>query len=116
MVTVYKNAFCILHFFGFLLSSAWGMGGKAASDLGAHLVDVRPKEPTARAFFLSPCECLTVYKKVPARRGGLNGAKYCGENEYSIRPHKPNSVGATPASATNAPTPQASMFAERYLF
>ena len=28
---------------------------------------------------------------------------YCGENEYSIRPHKPNSVGATPASATNLP-------------
>ena len=25
---------------------------------------------------------------------------YCGENEYSIRPHKPNPVGATPTSAT----------------
>lgn len=29
--------------------------------------------------------------------------KYCGENEYSIRPHKPNPVGATPTPATNAP-------------
>lgn len=38
---------------------------------------------------------------------------YCGENEYSIRPHKPNSVGATPASATNAPTPQTRVLAER---
>ena len=28
---------------------------------------------------------------------------YSGENEYSLRPHKPNSVGATPTSATKLP-------------
>lgn len=38
---------------------------------------------------------------------------YSGENEYSIRPHKPNSVGATPTSATNVPMPQTIVLAER---
>lgn len=51
------------------------MGGKAASDLGARLPPVRPKELTAvLSSFLSHGECLTDIVKVPARRGGLNGA------------------------------------------
>ena len=62
----------------FLLSFIYrGMGGKAASDLGARLPPVRPKELTAvLSSFLSHGECLTDIVKVPARRGGLNGAIY----------------------------------------
>ena len=67
--TVYKYTSSLFTSF-----QSGGCGGKAASDLGAHLADVRPKEPTVRAFFLSQCECLTVYIKDPAWRGGLNGA------------------------------------------
>ena len=96
----------------FLLSfSCWGIEGKSLSDRGAQLVAVRPKELTSVLSFLSHGECLT--ERVvwceqtvsPRMAWRPKRGKYGGENEYSIWPHKPNSVGATPTSATKLPNP-----------
>lgn len=75
------------------------------------------KELTTGLFLPFTRECLKSNERVkPQKRawsGNLNATHllpcrednktqgiYCGENEYSLRPHKPDFVGATPTSAT----------------
>lgn len=65
------------------------------------LASDRQKNWPVRFLFLSRTERLT---RITSGMAWLPKPHYGGENEYSLRPHKPNSVGATPTPATRLPS------------